>query len=578
MLTTPASHTPTAPLKLSWRSQTPSNAVLSPSPLTSSSTTTPSPPSTYIALIQALERAERAESEVSRLSAALDTTKSEVEELKSTIDTRVSHGCDELREKVEKEMKEESMLRINEKVRMAMAKLTEQQAAAERTYDKKLKHNQEHFTRRLAQLEADSGDKVRAKLAHVQAAYNALVAQTSKSTERIAQKRREIDLHNVHSENEALLRANAQQAAQLARLEQAHGLPPRNGSHLREISTQTAGPEPTYRAIIPMRQGDSPESPLTPRTLAYLRQIVEDGDLSFRGASTVISLVLAMLFEDGADEASMVSHKTVRDAFELLGAADDECARAADRRSTSYWSAAGDGATERRAMHLMAVARFEPHMQKPEASALAASELFQNHSAANGKATMLAAIDAAALRGEFCACICTDHTEHAIVETEGTQQALWERMPTESRDIRRSDTTYCCIHAKNLEETAGMEAMWHGERFVGAYRILWELVGEGADGSRPIEYKLIWTEHCRFSEDLWHSTLGSMPEPTSSKWQVMHEIVEKLEPLFEPVEDEHSLTPTHRRTYLEKFLDVNARLALGDSDDSRTVCRHFVFP
>ena len=84
-----------------------------------------------MALIQALERAERAEGEVSRLSAALSTSTSEVDELKSSFDTRVSQRFDELREKVEKEMKEENMLRVNEKVRMAVSKLTEQQAAAD---------------------------------------------------------------------------------------------------------------------------------------------------------------------------------------------------------------------------------------------------------------------------------------------------------------------------------------------------------------------------------------------------------------------------------------------------------------
>ena len=78
-----------------------------------------------------------------------------------------------------------------------------------------------------------------------------------------------------------------------------------------------------------------------------------------------------------------------------------------------------------------------------------------------------------------------------------------------------------------------MEAMWHGERFVGAYRLLWELVGSGAEGSRAIEYRRIWLDNCKFPEYLWATTLGSMPEPTASKWQVMHAIVEKLEPLFE---------------------------------------------
>ena len=148
---------------------------------------------------------------------------------------------------------------------------------------------------------------------------------------------------------------NAQLPAQLERLEVAHGLKSRTALPFREISTQTDTQGPNYRAINSLRQGDSPESPLTPRALEYCRRIVEEGGCSFKGASTVVSLVLAMVLADGPDVALMISQKTFKNAFELLGAADDESLRAANRAGTSYWSAAGDGASERRALHLMAI-------------------------------------------------------------------------------------------------------------------------------------------------------------------------------------------------------------------------------
>ena len=180
--------------------------MLSPSPLTFSSTPTSPPSPTHIALTQALERAERACGESNRPSAALSTSAAALDELKSTLDSLVAHEVEALREKVERQVKEQSMQHVNEKVRKAVATLTQQQAATERSFAEKLKKNEEKFNRRLAELEDESSDKLRAKLARIQASYDVLVVQASKSYGRIAEKQRQTDLNNVHKENDELRR------------------------------------------------------------------------------------------------------------------------------------------------------------------------------------------------------------------------------------------------------------------------------------------------------------------------------------------------------------------------------------
>ena len=129
---------------------------------------------------------------------------------------------------------------------------------------------------------------------------------------------------------------------------------------------------------------------------------------------------------------------------------------------------------------------------------------------------------------------------------------------------------FCCIHGKALEENAGMEAAFPGGYLVDALRLLWEIV-HSPEGGRLGEYQRIWVKECGFSEQLFNDTLGSMPEPTSSKWQVMYEVCLKLEPVLEPVVcgSNALLTTAERPSYLETFLDACRLLHCGSLDESK---------
>ena len=61
--------------------------------------------------------------------------------------------------------------------------------------------------------------------------------------------------------------------------------------------------QPAAAAVAPKlispRNSASPDASLTPRTLEYLRRIVEECNISFKGASTAIALVLGLFVEGG---------------------------------------------------------------------------------------------------------------------------------------------------------------------------------------------------------------------------------------------------------------------------------------
>ena len=541
------------------------------SPLAFPPTPSPPTPSTDTALTCALERAQIAESEVTRLAAALSTSQKALDDEKLQVEARVAQIVDEQREQVEKDLKEKSMAAINEKVRKAMAAVEKEKSGMQRSFDEKVKKIEEKYTRRLEELEKDSGEKVREKLRRVEAAYLALSREKASGTARIRAMRQKFDADNIHAELARLRHENSQLGARNTELQQAAGMNRRDVAYLRDGEWHVLGSNAPVKKIIPLRNDSSAQSPLTARTCEFLRRILEEGEVSVRSMPTVHALYMAMLFgEDAVDEAHLISSAAVKNSIELLGIVDDDAEKAANREMSSFYSIAADGGNEDREMELLAVGRFDAGWDAPQSSALAATDLFANQSAANGMSTIVAAVEYFDFCPWLCSGLCTDHTGHAVNEAEGAQRTLLERAPPEICAPRRSDTIYCSIHAKQLEENAGLEAMWPGDRMVGALRILWELVGKGADGSRRNEYRDRWITDCKFPAYLWDDTLGRMSEPTSSKWQVMHGLCETLIPLFEPVQDS-TFTPACTPTYLEKFLDVCARMYAGTTDELRTV-------
>ena len=121
-------------------------------------------------LTLAYERAQKVESDALRLEEALGSTTRELEELKLSFHTQVEQLVDERRKKLEKDLREENITTVNEKVRKAMATVVKEKEDAQRILDDKIKLLEQKYSKRLNELEEDSGDKARAKLADVQAA------------------------------------------------------------------------------------------------------------------------------------------------------------------------------------------------------------------------------------------------------------------------------------------------------------------------------------------------------------------------------------------------------------------------
>ena len=111
-------------------------------------------------------------------------------------------------------------------------------------------------------------------------------------------------------------------------------------------------------------------------------------------------------------------------------------------------------------------------------------------------------------------------------EGGNTLAALNERVYGDDvcADKQRSSQEHCCIHGKALEENAGIESMMPGGRLVDALRLLWEIV-KSPEGGRHDEYRVAWVRDAGLPAALFDSTLGSMAEPTSAKWQVPSSLI-----------------------------------------------------
>ena len=94
---------------------------------------------------------------------------------------------------------------------------------------------------------------------------------------------------------------------------------------------------------------------------------------------------------------------------------------------------------------------------------------------------------------------------------------------------------FCCIHGKALEENCGMEAAFPGGYIVDGTRLLWEIL-HSPEGGRLGEYKRIWLIECGFPAALFSLALEKLPEPTSSKWEVMYKVSCALFHILQPVE------------------------------------------
>ena len=129
---------------------------------------------------------------------------------------------------------------------------------------------------------------------------------------------------------------------------------------------------------------------------------------------------------------------------------------------------------------------------------------------------------------------------------------------------------FCCIHGKALEENNGMEAAFPGGYITDALRLLWE-IHNSPEGGRLGEYERIWLDKCGFPAATFDYSLAQMPEPTSSKWEVMYQCCSRVQWLLQPVAhgSYRHLDMDSRPSYLEVYLDACRALHCGSTDQER---------
>ena len=342
--------------------------------------------------------------------------------------------------------------------------------------------------------------------------------------------------------------------------------------------------EDTVTLIAPRTSG-SADAPMTARTCEHLRRLVSETNGSFEGASTAISIVLDLFQRGGPRAEQLISATSIKNAYERLGFMDNEAEKVANEQSNEFWACGCDGGGEGKTMEMIASSHWNPQAAPigsrtakggPELRPMSASDLFGDQSAANGQRTLRRAADRLGLKAEWLVANTSDGTEHVLQESEGFLQSMYQRVAGEPEDdsegdsedpARPSHAEKCCIHGKALEERAGLEAAMPGERMVGALRLLWEII-HSPEGGRKAQYRDAWVVQAGLPTDLFDSTLGSMPEPTSSKWEVMAAASVKLLPILQPISG-HLLGQAAAPTYLEHFLDVNRLLFRGSTDEAK---------
>ena len=311
------------------------------------------------------------------------------------------------------------------------------------------------------------------------------------------------------------------------------------------------------------------EAPLEARTLEHLRRLVVESNCSIQGAPTANALITQLQTGQQPPPERLFSRQTVRDAFMRLGVSDQLAEAAANAVSEAYWALSSDGGNKGRAIQMMAISMWNQLLNRPEVRPLGAYDLFSDQSAKNGSLTHMAAIETAGLKPELNVAGISDGTEHAVQEMAQTLVALHKQSDHEGAMLALGE--FCCIHGKALEENCGMEAAFPGGYIVDGVRLLWEII-HSPEGARRGEYERIWADQCAFPAGLFDMSLGSVPEPTSSKWQVMYGVAEKLQPILEPVAHgqwKHA-DATSRPSYLEVFLDACRQLMCGSTDQERT--------
>ena len=205
-------------------------------------------------------------------------------------------------------------------------------------------------------------------------------------------------------------------------------------------------------------------------------------------------------------------------------------------------------------MNMMAGSVWRFKQKKPAAEPIACGDMHSDQTAANAAAVAERALDRNGISPPLAMCATADGADAAQQEAERLLDSLHARSGRDGP--RPSIVEHCCIHGKALEENGGLAVSF--PHLEDALRLLWEIIA-GPDG-RPDEYERVWTVRCGLPLSDFRRSLRQLPEPTTSKWQVMYQCSFLLLPLVCPRPDTTALP------MIEVFINELLQLHCGSLD------------
>ena len=331
--------------------------------------------------------------------------------------------------------------------------------------------------------------------------------------------------------------------------------------------------------LVGCRLWDADDAPLSARDQTFAVQLVEETNNSFQGASTAVALVLGWLFGEEALGMGkyLLSPNTFSRAVEVMGTLNDDAVRKVNAADTGPWGAVADGANKGRTADLLAYNKADA-AGLPQSAAMGVHDLYSDQRTVNNITTAIRAIVHAGLPASTMVSFLTDGTEHALQEARGVCDRMAKAAEGKPRpawsvgSVPKPDM--CAFHGLALEENGGIKVAFPGEYHTHSALLLWEIVAS-KEGSRPDEYRAIWTKDMRdvdpsllpLPEHIFNIYLARLTKSTTSKWEISGLASRQILMLLEPPEGRVAGS----RSMLEIFLHKCRLLLCGTLDDDKVL-------
>jgi hypothetical protein len=276
-----------------------------------------------------------------------------------------------------------------------------------------------------------------------------------------------------------------------------------------------------------------------PYVLECMRRLCEECKITFEAAATANAIILQMHLRcEKLNKNSLLQSNFVADTYIRLGVLDNHLVKRAreDLPVHTAWAIGADGGNKGREIDMIMFSAWDEKLGKAVAIPGAAADLHSDQAAKHLADTLKKAATASGFNLAGCMQVMTDGASACSGEKGEAQLFLNAARVAAAADagapVHRSLKETCAIHGKALEEKHAMEAAFPGEVLCNFTRLVWECFSRKC-GYADF-YRAIWVDKCGLPGSVYDTCLGMLPEPTESKWQVMHEVSCSLRLKFKP--------------------------------------------